>query len=200
MLKIGSKVMVHSYKHNGLLYRSWESPIVIYENEDYIVLLNTQISIYEIDKKPRTARDRALWFLYKKKWYNFIAMFKNDDFQLYVNIASPYIYEENAIKYVDYDLDFKMLINRKWKLLDQKDFDVNSISMGYDSKTIAQIEKATKEVENCMIEAEMPVTREEIKSIYRNYYVNKMIMKRDLRNKKLKEELANSTIGKSDEE
>ena len=44
-------------------------------------------------------------YFFKDKWYNIIGQYKKDGIQFYCNIASPYVIDANAVKYIDYDLD-----------------------------------------------------------------------------------------------
>ncbi|MBR2652200.1 DUF402 domain-containing protein [bacterium] len=43
----------------------------------------------------------------KNDWFNFRITLESQGPQIYVNIASPFFYEESAVKYYDFDIDFK---------------------------------------------------------------------------------------------
>lgn len=139
MLKIGSRILVHAYKHNAQLYKSWEYPKVLYSDDKMIGLLNQNSSIFQNDKKPRTIKEAAIWFFLKDEWYNFIVILKSNKLQYYINIASPFIIEDNAIKYIDYDLDYRVLINKNFKRLDENEFLENSSNFSYPNKLINKI-------------------------------------------------------------
>lgn len=139
MLKIGSRILVHAYKHNSKLYKSWEYPKVLYSDEKMIGLLNQNSSIFQENKKPRTIKEEAIWFFLKDEWYNFIVILKSNKLQYYINIASPFIIEDNAIKYIDYDLDYRVLINKSFKRLDENEFLQNSSDFSYPNKLINKI-------------------------------------------------------------
>ena len=83
--------------------------------------------------------------MFNDEWYNLIITFchKKNKAIYYFNIASPFIYEDEAIKYVDLDLDVRLIFNKKKqsliiKELDENEFKKNSISMFYPNELINQ--------------------------------------------------------------
>jgi protein associated with RNAse G/E len=92
-----------------------------------------------------------------------------------VNLASPYIYEEQAIKYIDYDLDYKLLPDGKWELLDQKEYDENSKSYGYSPEIQAIIAETQKELEDFIKRNHLNIQPEKIIEIFDKYddYIKK---------------------------
>lgn len=124
-LKEGQILSIHAYKHNGDLYRSWNNSIVLEDTEKYLVLVNENVTITEINGRKWTTIDPAIWLFFKKDWYNIICMIRNDGVHYYCNIASPFILDSETVKYIDYDLDVKVFPNRSYKLLDLKEFKTN---------------------------------------------------------------------------
>lgn len=124
-LKEGQILSIHAYKHNGDLYRSWNNSIVLEDTAKYLVLVNENVTITEINGRKWTTIDPAIWLFFKKDWYNIICMIRNDGVHYYCNIASPFILDSETVKYIDYDLDVKVFPNRSYKLLDLKEFKTN---------------------------------------------------------------------------
>ena len=124
-LKEGQILSIHAYKHNGNLYRSWNNSIVLEDSEKYLVLVNENVIITEINGRKWTTIDPAIWLFFKNDWYNIICMIRNDGVHYYCNIASPFILDSQTVKYIDYDLDVKVFPNRSYKLLDLKEFKIN---------------------------------------------------------------------------
>lgn len=124
-LKEGQILSIHAYKHNGDLYRSWNNSIVLEDTEKYLVLVNENVTITEINGRKWTTIDPAIWLFFKDDWYNIICMIRNDGVHYYCNIASPFILDSETVKYIDYDLDVKVFPNRSYKLLDLKEFKTN---------------------------------------------------------------------------
>ncbi|AGR40877.1 DUF402 domain-containing protein [Spiroplasma taiwanense] len=137
--KPGDLVLVHAYKHNGNLYRSWENVIVFENNEDCLILINEEVLITEFNGRRWKTNEPAIWFFFKDKWYNTICMFKERGINYYCNLASPYIVEENTIKYIDYDLDFKVFNDYSYKILDLREFNRNRISWNYSREIVEKI-------------------------------------------------------------
>lgn len=144
MSKVNKKIMVHAYKRNGWLYRVWEFPKVIDVGKDYICVSSYNSNVITSDKDSnRNFRSKNLknsfWFFFKDEWFNIIAtLTESNEIQYYVNIASPYIYEEEAIKYYDLDLDIKMksIDANFYRILDVEEFNENKIKFKYEKELI----------------------------------------------------------------
>jgi protein associated with RNAse G/E len=69
--------------------------------------------------------------------------------EFYVNIASPYIFEEDTLKYIDFDLDFKIIGHELnfIKKLDEHEFDENKKKYNYPDSLINKINEAQQEIE-----------------------------------------------------
>jgi protein associated with RNAse G/E len=73
---------------------------------------------------------------------------KNSKFYYYFNLASPFIYEEETIKYIDFDLDFRINDARIDRMteLDINEFNENKILYKYPQKLIDKIKQAETEI------------------------------------------------------
>lgn len=140
MIKQNKKIMIHAYKRNGWLYRVWEYPEVLESNEKFTVvsLMNSKVITNEKNSKRNFISKNiknSFWFFFKDKWYNIIATITtNNVVNFYINIASPFIYEEEAIKYYDFDLDIKMKSNTPlvYKVLDVDEYEEHRIEYHYE--------------------------------------------------------------------
>ena len=72
-------------------------------------------------------------YFFKNKWYNVIAQMKKDGIYYYCNIATPFIIEENTIKYIDYDLDLRIFPKGEYKILDKLEYQYHKKKMGYSN-------------------------------------------------------------------
>ena len=63
-------------------------------------------------------RENQPLFISIKYWFNIIAMIRDNGVSYYCNLASPYVMDEEALKYIDYDLDVKVFADG------EKDYDV----------------------------------------------------------------------------
>ncbi len=51
----------------------------------------------------------------------------------YCNLSSPFVCDEEALKYIDYDLDIKVYPNGKYHLLDEDEYEQHMRQMNYSS-------------------------------------------------------------------
>ena len=130
-LKIGDSVFVQSYKHNGSLHRTWSKALLIDENEDFYVVVTDHSWVVESDNRRWLTKEPAICFYYKKKWFNIISMVRKSGIYYYCNIATPSIYDNEAIKNVDYDLDVKVFPDGKYLILDENEFEYHCQRMNY---------------------------------------------------------------------
>lgn len=148
--------MVHAYKRNGWLYRSWEFPKIVNAKKDFVcVYLNNTFTLTHDKKTSRFFKSlntkHAFWFFFNNEWFNILATIKeNDVIDYYINIASPFIYEEEAIKYYDLDIDIKMSSSspKSYNILDIKEFNENKVLFNYEPKLIYQILLTTQKFKN----------------------------------------------------
>jgi uncharacterized protein len=59
-------------------------------------------------------------------------MIREDGIYYYCNISSPFIYDDNeALKYIDYDLDIKVYPDMTYSLLDEDEYEKHRKEMNY---------------------------------------------------------------------
>lgn len=143
--------MVHAFKYNGWLYRSWDFPLLILNDKDLIILELSKSRV--ISDEPGTRRcfnsllnKKIYWIFMKKEWFNFRITINPTNTKIYINLASPFFYEESAIKYYDFDLDFKYHNHGIWNEIDINDFLLNSQKYRYPKKLIKVIKNVEKRV------------------------------------------------------
>lgn len=152
-MKIKQKIAVHAYKYNGWLYRSYEFPKIIDITPDFICLNLTKTRIISQNDDGRnfhsTVIKDSLWFFFPDKWYNLIVTKKIEGkLNYYFNMASPYIFEEDAIKYYDFDLDIQIfdIDQKKIKQLDHNEFVANQVTYGYPKELVKKIIETQKQL------------------------------------------------------
>ncbi|MGL4357107.1 MAG: DUF402 domain-containing protein [Cetobacterium sp.] len=59
------------------------------------------------------------------KFFNATLTIKKDGFYYYANLSSPFFFEENTIKYIDYDYDVKKYPGKKFSIVDHNNFVTN---------------------------------------------------------------------------
>lgn len=130
-LCIGDKLEIQCYKHNKKIHRAWEEAVVLDVKKDYMVFGNNKTLVIESEGTTWKTKEPAIMYFFKNKWYNIIAQMKRDGIYYYCNIATPFIIEEDTIKYIDYDLDLRIFPNGDYKILDKLEYQYHKKKMGY---------------------------------------------------------------------
>ena len=133
-LKIGQKLEIHCYKHNGKLHRQWDEAVVLDIKEDYVVFGNNKTTVVDSDGKVWKTKEPAIMFFFKDRWFNIIGQLKEYGIYYYCNIATPYLIDENVIKYIDYDLDLRVFPNGSFKILDRMEYKYHKKQMHYSNR------------------------------------------------------------------
>ena len=138
--KMHDNFIIHSYKHDGNIHREWDEAVLLDDCGEYLVFGNNKTKVLESDGRSWKTKEPAIMFFYKKKWYNVIGQIKPDGIYYYCNMASPFILEDGAIKYIDYDLDLRVFPDGAFKILDRGEYQYHKKKMCYP-KTIDTILK-----------------------------------------------------------
>ncbi len=131
MALVGSWLKIQSYKHDGSLHRCWERNYVIDENEDFFITASKKTKVIESNGRSWFSSEPAICFFSKHQWFNVIAMLKKEGVVFYVNIASPTLYDQGILKYIDYDLDFKLFPDGYIATLDESEYDKHKSLFSY---------------------------------------------------------------------
>ena len=143
---IGDELQIQCYKHNGKIHRSWDEAVVLDFKKDYIVFGNNKTKVTEAEGNVWKTKEPAIMYFFKDKWFNVIAQLKKDWIYYYCNIASPFIIEENTIKYIDYDLDLRIFPSGDYKILDKGEYKYHKRIMGYSDELDFVINNAMKDL------------------------------------------------------
>ena len=144
--RIGSKLQIHSYKHDGTIYRSWDEAVVLDITNNYIVVGNDKTLVTEFDGRTWKTKEPAVIYFYKNCWYNIICQFKKTGIYYYCNIATPYIIEDSTIKYIDYDLDLRVFPDGLYKILDKAEYQYHKKKMNYSKEVDLIIKEELKDL------------------------------------------------------
>lgn len=175
----GDKFIIHSYKHDGNIHRSWDEAILLDIKDDYLVFGNDHTKVVESDGRSWRTKEPAIMFFFKHSWYNVIGQLKYDGIYYYCNIASPYVIEGKAIKYIDYDLDLRVFPDGAFKILDRGEYNYHKNKMNYPDSVDRIVKDDLSNLIEIVRKKEFPFDKEMIDSYYTKY--NKL--KKELSNK-----------------
>lgn len=167
-----SEIIIVSFKHNGKVHRTWFQTYLIEDNDDYIAVGSLHSLVIESDGRKWHATEPAVSIFFKKEWFNVVCMFRNNGIFYYVNIASPSILEENIIKYIDYDLDFKVKPNYEIKVLDEFEYKKHKKELNYSESLDEVINYHFKKTRDKIINKEFPFNHEEIEKLFKKFINN----------------------------
>ena len=132
-----------------------------------MIFANYKSLVIEKDGRTWRTKEPAIMYFSKKNWFNIIGQIKKSGIYYYCNIASPYIIEDDTIKYIDYDLDLRVFPDGSFKILDRGEYQYHKKKMNYSE----QLDKILKsELTNLINKArnkEYPFNKNSI-----NYYYN----------------------------
>ena len=143
---IGDRFQIQCYNHNGKIHRAWDEAILLEENKNYMVFGNNKTLVIESEGNTWKTKEPALMYFFKDRWFNIIAQLKKDGIYYYCNIATPFILEENTIKYIDYDLDLRVFPSGEYKILDLLEFKYHKKIMHYSEDLDIVIRSAMDEL------------------------------------------------------
>ena len=86
-IKVGDKLEIHCYKHNGKLHRQWDEAVVLEIKDDYIVFGNNKTTVVDSDGRVWKTKEPAIMFFYKDRWFNIIGQLK--DYGIYFYFINP---------------------------------------------------------------------------------------------------------------
>lgn len=166
-------IVVQAYKHDGTLHRQWSPAFLAEETDDYWALSSRASLVVESDGRRWMTKEHAVFILFKHSWMNAICMIKEDGkISYYVNIASPTIWDQGYLKYIDYDLDVKLFPDGMMKELDIMEFERHIQTYGYSAALTRAVTNSMHRVIGLMKERAFPFSDEEIHRIYDKFIEN----------------------------
>lgn len=170
-IKVGDKLLIHCYKHNGKMHRTWDEATILEIANDFIICGNDKTKVTENDGRTHRTKEPAILFFYKNNWFNIIAQFKEYGLFYYCNIASPYILDGEIIKYIDYDLDLRVFPDEGYRVLDRNEYKYHRRIMSYPEDLDLILNKELEKLIKMKNNNEGPFNKE-LLNIYYNKYLS----------------------------
>ena len=127
----GDRLKIHKYKHDGQIHRCWNEATFLDENDEYMIFANYKTLVIETDGRTWRTKEPAIMYFSKHDWFNIIGQLKPTGIYYYCNIASPFVIENDTIKYIDYDLDLRVFPDGAFKILDRNEYNYHKKIMKY---------------------------------------------------------------------
>ena len=168
-VKVGDRLAIHCYKHNGQLHRTWDEATILEINDDVLICGNNKTLVTESDGRSHKTNEPAILYFYKKRWFNVIGQFKSQGLFYYCNIATQYLIDNGIIKYIDYDLDLRVFPDGGFRVLDRNEYNYHRKIMHYPD----ELDKILKNELSGLIEMKKnnigPFDKEKINFYYKMY-------------------------------
>lgn len=127
----GETIQIHSYKHDGHIHRVWEETVVLKGTKTVLIGGNDRTVVTEADGRTWITREPAICYFHSQHWFNIIGMLREDGIHYYCNLSSPFALDDEALKYIDYDLDIKVFPDLSYVILDEDEYEEHRKLMGY---------------------------------------------------------------------
>ncbi|MCH4208435.1 MAG: DUF402 domain-containing protein [Solobacterium sp.] len=167
--KAGTEVYIQSYKHDGSLHRTWCKGFVLSADENQIVAVTNKAWVIESNGRRWFTREPAVCFFWAHRWFNVISMIRKTGVYYYCNLASPSLYDGEAIKNIDYDLDVKLYPDRSYQILDENEYAAHAKEMHYPKEVMEIVEREMQQLLGMMEREEDPFNEACIYRYYQQY-------------------------------
>lgn len=175
---VGDHLNIHGYKHNSKIHRSWDEAIFLAETEEFMIFGNNRTMVIESDGRTWRTKEPAIMFFSKINWFNIIGQIKKTGIYYYCNIASPFVIENDTIKYIDYDLDLRVFPDGSFKVLDRGEYKYHKKIMNYSDDLDLVLKNELTILINKVRDKMVPFDKETIDEYYKVY--------KNVTNKKMK--------------
>ena len=168
-IKIGDKLEIHCYKHNGNLHRQWDEAVLLDIKDEYMVFGNNRTFVIESDGKVWRTKEPAIMFFFKDRWFNIIGQLKEYGIYFYCNIATPFLIDDKVIKYIDYDLDLRVFPNGSFKILDRMEYKFHKKQMHYSNRLDFILRYELGNLIDVVRKKDFPFNKKIIEEYYKKY-------------------------------
>jgi len=129
--KEGETIQIHSYKHDGKIHRVWQETTVLKGTRNVVIGANERTLVIESDGRTWLTREPSIVYFHAQHWFNIICMLRDDGVYYYCNMSSPFVFDNNTVKYIDYDLDVKVFPDMSYNILDEDEYEDHKAKMKY---------------------------------------------------------------------
>ena len=168
-LKVGNNLELHCYKHNGKINSISDKITVLEVNDDFIICGDFKTTITESEGSTHKTKEPAVMFFYKKRWFNVLAQLKKQGLFYYCNIATPYLLDDNVIKYIDYDLDLRVFPDGGYRILDKNEYNYHKKIMHYSNELDEIIKSELESLIEMKKNNEGPFDKAVVEKYYKKY-------------------------------
>lgn len=129
-------IQLKALKYPNIPHYEWEGE-VLEKTDDYIILFckSKRKLVHHTKNNVFTMKNASIEYFSFKHWYT--AAMEIEDQRIvsyYCNVAKPSVLEGHKLSFVDLDLDLIKKKNENWKVVDEDEFEENSVKFQYPEK------------------------------------------------------------------
>ncbi|GHH98770.1 DUF402 domain-containing protein [Neobacillus kokaensis] len=130
---MNNTLKIKALKYPDIPHYEWEGTI-LESTPDYIIVhckYGRQL-VHHTKNKVFTITNTSIEYFSLKEW--FTAALEVEDGAVvsgYCNVAMPSVLKNNEVSFVDLDLDYIQKKNQKWEVVDEDEFESNSVKYQY---------------------------------------------------------------------
>ena len=144
----GEVFTVNSRKYDFSLRRSWNARLK--ERTDEYVLLDGvfEFEVEHTDLGAIAKGTRSIETFFFDRWYNYFVFYEPAGVlrNHYINISMPPRVSDDAVDYIDLDIDIIVWPDGRTEVLDEAEFDENSIIYGYPSDVVEKVLELKRQI------------------------------------------------------
>ena len=159
---MSNTLKIKALKFPNVLHYEWEGEI-LEKTPNYILVLckSGRKLIHHSKNDVYTINNTSIEYFSLKDWYT-AAMEIEDGVVVstYCNVAMPSVLNHNELSFIDLDLDLVKRKNKNWEVVDEDEFELNSIKYQYPEELKNEAIKALERLKQEVAKGSFPFINE----------------------------------------
>jgi len=154
-------ITVVSYKYDGSIARTWPATIRVINGSLIIVHGTFSNTIEHPFLGKIAAGTSSLEYFWTDRLYNIFELSEpSGRFRgFYCNLALPAQFDGTTLSYVDLDIDIAVAPDSSIRILDEDEFDENTMHLSYPADLAACVRSSVKDLRKLILERQFPFGR-----------------------------------------
>ena len=171
----GETIQIHSYKHNGRIHRVQQETMVLKGTKNIVIGANERTLVIESDGRTWITREPSICYFHAEYWFNIICMLREDGVYYYINMSSPFVYNNGMLKYIDYDLDVKVFPDMTYTILDEDEYEQHKKEMKYPEEIDGILDRNVEKLLSWIKQRRGPFAPDFIEAWTSRYHFHKQL-------------------------
>ncbi|AZU64559.1 hypothetical protein CHR53_26865 [Neobacillus mesonae] len=169
-ITLNNTLTIKALKFPDIPHYEWEGTI-LQKTPDYIIVhcKYGRKLVHHTKKKVFTIPNTSIEYFSFKEW--FTAALEVEDSALvsgYCNVAMPSVLKNNELQFVDLDLDYIKKRNQDWEVVDEDEFESNSLKYQYPPELKQEALLALERLQDFVKSGRFPFNQEIVSLLKRS--------------------------------